>query len=144
MIKKKKGLKGKIEEKFHGGEKKDEEPANVPPAAEDTSVVVEKVDVHETLEPSEEEKKHGFLDKIKEKLPGHGKKTVEEGGVVPPAPSPAVPAAIDGGALEHGKEQDVDGHDGKEKKGFLGKIMEKLPGYHKNTGEEGDKSPASH
>ncbi|PKA56030.1 Dehydrin COR410 [Apostasia shenzhenica] len=131
---KKKALKEKIEQKLHGGEEK--KPA--PPAEEGTTVVVKTVTVEETAPPaSYEEEKKGFLEKIKEKLPGHYKKPVEAEtwAVAPPPPSPA-PAAV---------EQEVEGLEGKEKKGFLGKIMEKLPGHHKDGGDEGGKSsPASH
>ncbi|PKU85118.1 dehydrin DHN1 [Dendrobium catenatum] len=140
--KKKQGLK----EKLHGREKKEKEeekkePAFVPAAAEETpAVVVEKVDVFEEAAPPPEAEKKGFLDKIKEKLPGHGKKAAEESGAVPPPPLPVVEVPA-----EHVKEHEVvEGTEGKEKKGFLGKIIEKLPGYHKNAGEEPEKSPGSH
>ncbi|KAG0461836.1 hypothetical protein HPP92_020312 [Vanilla planifolia] len=142
--KKKKELKEKIEKKLHGGEKKtEEEEKKEAVVVEDTTVVVEKVEVSEAEPPVEEEKK-GFLEKIKEKLPGsHAKKPVEEGlGVTPPHDSPA-PVAVEV-TSEHVKVQEVEGHEGKEKKGFLGKIIEKLPGYHRSAGEEGEKSPASH
>ena len=107
------------------------EPAFVPsPVEEKPTVSLEKVDVfEETLPPPEEEKK-GFLDKIKEKLPGHGKKAAEEAGAVPPA------------VEEHEAAERTEGKE--EKKGFLGKIIEKLPGYHKSAGEEAEKSPGSH
>nr|GLL37066.1 phosphoprotein ECPP44-like [Ipomoea trifida] len=72
----------------------------------DTSVPVEKCDDEE---PAEEKK--GFLDKIKEKLPGGGNKKAEEEVAPPPPPAPAA---------EH--------HEGEPKKGFLDKIKEKLPG----------------
>lgn len=91
---------------------------------EDTSVPVEKYE--------ETEEKKGFLDKIKDKLPGGGQKKTEEA-AAPPSPPP--PPAV----AEHEAE-------GKEKKGFLDKIKEKLPGYHSKTEEEKEKEKeaASH
>ena len=70
--------------------------------------------------------KKGFLDKIKDKLPG-GKKTEEV--AVPPPPAPVV---ADYSATTPEAE-------GKEKKGFLDKIKEKLPGYHPKSDEEKEK-----
>lgn len=109
--KEKKGLKEKI-----GGDQKEEE------KHEDTAVPVEKVEV----DPSHPEEKKGFLDKIKEKLPGQNKKTEEV-----PAPPPSASAE------HHATEAGV-GPEGesREKKGILEKIKEKLPGYHSKT-EEG-------
>ena len=69
------------------------------------------------------DEKKGFLEKIKEKLPGGYKKAEEH-----PAPPPAECTTAD--VPEHEVEA------GKEKKGILEKIKEKLPGYHKNAGEE--------
>lgn len=66
----------------------------------------------------ETEEKKGFLDKIKEKLPG-GKKA-EDVASPPPTPAPAAESATSPGA---------------EKKGFMDKIKEKIPGYSK-TGDE--------
>ncbi|XP_042033840.1 phosphoprotein ECPP44-like [Salvia splendens] len=103
--KKKKGLKEKIV-----GEKEKEKKAE----CEDTSVPVEKYEEHE--------EKKGFLDKIKDKLPG-GKKTEEV--AAPPPPAPVV--------------ADYSEAEGKEKKGFLDKIKEKLPGYHPKSDEEKEK-----
>ncbi|KAG8378044.1 hypothetical protein BUALT_Bualt08G0097200 [Buddleja alternifolia] len=60
----------------------------------------------------EPEEKKGFLDKIKDKLPG-GKKPEE---VAPPPSPPAAECAA------------VPEAEGKEKKGFLEKIKEKIPG----------------
>ena len=72
--------------------------------------------------------------------PEVGEKAAEESGAVPPPPLPVVEVPA-----EHVKEHEVvEGTEGKEKKGFLGKIIEKLPGYHKNAGEEPEKSPGSH
>ncbi|KAK1295791.1 hypothetical protein QJS10_CPB15g00304 [Acorus calamus] len=64
-----------------------------------------------TIIVSPGEEKKGFLEKIKEKLPGGGHKKVEE-----------VP-------IEDGEGI------GQDKKGFLEKIKEKFPGYHKNGGD---------
>lgn len=58
----------------------------------------------ETAQPEE---KKGFLEKIKEKLPGQHKKVEEDNQIHPPA------------ACEHS-----------EKKGIMDKIKEKLPGHH--------------
>lgn len=117
--KKNKGLKEKIEEKVSGDHKQ-----------EDTSVPVEKCDepvvVTESHEPTTEEKK-GFLDKIKDKLPGH-KKTEEVVVVAPPPPTPAAP-------VECTTVED----EPKEKKGLLEKIKEKIPGYHTKPEEEKEK-----
>nr|AEB77936.1 dehydrin [Salvia officinalis] len=113
--KKKKGLKEKIL-----GDKKEEEKKCV-----DTSAPVEKYD--DVVTAPEQEEKKGFLDKIKDKLPG-GKKTEE---VAAPPPPPA-PVAVDHGPITPEAE-------GKEKKGFLDKIKEKLPGYHPKSDEEKEK-----
>ncbi|XP_073126093.1 uncharacterized protein [Henckelia pumila] len=67
-------------------------------------------------EKIELEQKKGFLDKIKEKLPG-GKKTEE---AAPPKPEVVECATVEG----------------KEKKGFLDKIKEKIPGYNAKGKEE--------
>ncbi|XP_072956911.1 dehydrin COR410-like [Typha angustifolia] len=144
--KKKKGLKEKVKEKL-GCEKKENEDeekkttlvaeeevvtATAVTADDDTSITVEKVDESIKLDVPPEEEKKGFLEKMKEKLPGH-KKPNEE--AAPPASEPVV----------YAKEQETDGHDGKEKKGIFGKIMEKLPGYHKGGEEkETEKTGASH
>lgn len=152
--KKKKGLKEKLKEKLPGHKDTEGEhvtglPAPAPPAAvqahgghHDTAVPVEKIDADvKTEAPSAvvpEEEKKGFLEKIKEKLPG-GHKKPEDAAAVPvthaapapvhaPAPAPAA--------------QEVSSPDAKEKKGILGKIMDKLPGYHKAAGEE-DKAAAA-
>ncbi|VAI47922.1 unnamed protein product [Triticum turgidum subsp. durum] len=87
--------------------------------------------------------KKGFLEKIKEKLPG-GHKKPEDAAAVPvthAAPAPvthAAPAPVHAPAPA---AEEVSSPDAKEKKGLLGKIMDKLPGYHK-TGEE-DKAAAA-
>lgn len=124
-IKKKKKLKEKIKEKF-GGDKKDETaPTPTPVAAapvapaslvepDNTNVVIEKMEEDVKAEPVKEEEKKGFLDKIKDKLPGHGPKKEAA-----PAPTP-VPVSTSTEEVEGG-----------EKKGLLGKIMDKIPGYHK-------------
>ncbi|XP_047324810.1 phosphoprotein ECPP44 [Impatiens glandulifera] len=106
--KKKKGLKEKIKEKITGG------------GEEDTTVPIEKYEEEEAVAavvvPPEEKK--GFLEKIKDKLPGQ-KKTEE-------VPAPAPVAAVEVVQVEETKE----------KKGILEKIKEKLPGYHPKTTEE--------
>ncbi|KAK6939044.1 Dehydrin [Dillenia turbinata] len=135
--KKKKGLKEKIKEKISGDHKKEEEKKYEHHEHEhkhehydhDTNVPIEKEEVvyTETVVVQPEEKK-GFLEKIKEKLPGQAKKPEE----VPPPP-PVVEYA------PPPPEQHC--HDGevKEKKGFLEKIKEKLPGYHHKTEDEKEK-----
>lgn len=69
------------------------------------------------------EEKKGFLEKIKEKLPGQHKKSED-------------------GAEKSPPEYEADGHspagETKEKKGIIEKIKDKLPGSHKN-GEEDKK-----
>lgn len=130
--KKKKSLKDKIKEKIsgekkegeaeeHKAEKVETEAATV--VAEDNTIPVEKID--ELPQPeSEGQEKKSLLDKIKEKLPGGGKKPAEEGA----PPHPAAEPCPDQGKEHH------EGDSPKEKKGFLGKIMDKIPGYHKNNG----------
>jgi len=150
--KKKKGLKEKIKEKLPGHKDTEGEhvttglPAPAPPAAlqthgdhHDTAVPVHKIDGDvktETPPAVHEAEKKGFMEKIKEKLPG-GHKKPEDAAAVPvthaaPAPvhtpAPAPPA------------EEVSSPDGKEKKGLLGKIMDKLPGHHKT---EEDKTAAA-
>ncbi|KAI3431974.1 uncharacterized protein J3R85_007630, partial [Psidium guajava] len=73
--------------------------------------------------PSEEKK--GFLDKIKEKIPG-GQKKADEVPSPPPAECPAAEPPCHEGSP-------------KEKKGILEKIKEKLPGYHPKSDEEKEK-----
>lgn len=127
--KKKKGLKEKITGKIHGDEEKKSEEV-------DTSVPIEKYEEVVAPPPSYQEptpaayqepveEKKGFLEKIKEKLPG-GKKTEEEVVVTPPPPTPVV-------AAEHDTTTEVEA---KEKKGIFEKIKEKLPGYHPKAEEE--------
>nr|AAK82471.1 At1g20450/F5M15_20 [Arabidopsis thaliana] len=111
----------RIKEKFPLGEK---------PGGDDVPVVTTMPAPHsvEDHKPEEEEKK-GFMDKIKEKLPGHSKKP-EDSQVVNTTPlvETATPIA------------DIP----EEKKGFMDKIKEKLPGYHaKTTGEEEKKEKVS-
>jgi len=140
--KKKKGLKEKLQEKLPGHKDEGEQVTGLPvPAApasvqthHDTDVAVEKIDADVKTEAPPavpEEEKKGFLEKIKEKLPG-GHKKPEDAAAVPvthaapePVHAPTPPTA----------EEAVSSPDAKEKKGLLGKIMDKLPGYHK-TGEE--------
>jgi len=138
--KKKKGLKEKLPgHKDTDGELATGLPAPAPPAA------LQKIDgdVKTEAPPAAvpEEEKKGFLEKIKEKLPG-GHKKPEDAGAAPvthaaPAPAPA-PAPVHAPAPA---AEEISSPDGKEKKGILGKIMDKLPGYHKAAGEE-DKAAA--
>jgi hypothetical protein len=142
--KKKKGLKEKLQEKLPGHKDEGEQVTGLPaPAApasvqthHDTDVVVEKIDADvKTEAPSAvpEEEKKGFLEKIKEKLPGGHKKPEE---VSSPAAVPVTHAAPEPvHAPTPPTAEEVSSPDAKEKKGLLGKIMDKLPGYHK-TGEE--------
>lgn len=97
-----------------GGEKKKKKKKGK--KEEDTSVPIEKCD----NTPATEEKK-GFLDKIKEKLPG-GQKPEEAA----PAATPPPPAD------EYAATPETEG----EKKGFLEKIKEKIPGFHSKTDDE--------
>ncbi|XP_058785647.1 dehydrin ERD14-like [Vicia villosa] len=90
---------------------------------EDTSVPVEKVDVVEGTTGTEEKK--GFLDKIKEKLPGH-KKTDD---ITTPPPVVTAPPAHVHTETAATTTTTPEG----EKKGILEKIKEKLPGYHAKT-----------
>ncbi|CAK8569287.1 unnamed protein product [Lathyrus sativus] len=93
---------------------------------EDTSVPVEKVEVVDGTTGTEEKK--GFLDKIKEKLPGGHKKTED---VTTPPPVVVAPVPTETTATT------TTGHEG-EKKGILEKIKEKLPGYHAKTATDVD------
>lgn len=115
------------EEVEEGGEKKKKKKKSLKEKIhkeEDTSVPVEKIE--ETVVEPEEKK--GFLDKIKEKLPGGGHKKAED----QEFPSPAPPAAVESYAT-------VEGEPAKEKKGILEKIKEKIPGYHSKTSDEDKK-----
>jgi len=79
-----------------------------------------------------EEEKKGLLDKIKEKLPGGHNKKPEAAAAAAPAPPVHAPAPAP-------QAENVSSPDGKEKKGgLLGKIMDKIPGYHKSSAEEAD------
>lgn len=145
--KKKKGLKEKLKEKLPGHKDTEGEhvtglPAPAAPASvqthHDTDVVVEKIDGDVKTEAAPavpEEEKKGFLEKIKEKLPG-GHKKPEDAAAVPVTHAAPAPVHAPAPAPE-----EVSSPDAKEKKGLLGKIMDKLPGYHK-TGEE-DKAAAA-
>ncbi|ESR35734.1 hypothetical protein CICLE_v10029952mg [Citrus x clementina] len=96
--KKKKGLKEKIQEKI---------------SSEKEENAVEKNDEIASAEATHLEEKKGFLEKIKDKLPGQHKKAEEGAACAGCCPN------------EHLAEGDE-----KEKKGILEKIKEKLPGYH--------------
>ncbi|TXG51958.1 hypothetical protein EZV62_021127 [Acer yangbiense] len=79
--------------------------------------------------PSTPEEKKGFMEKIKEKLPGQSKKAEEVSTTSPPPPAEhATPVT----AVHEGEAA-------KEKKGIFEKIKEKLPGYHPKTEEEKEK-----
>ncbi|KAJ8422245.1 hypothetical protein Cgig2_023104 [Carnegiea gigantea] len=131
---KKKGLKEKIMEKLPGHEDELKMEHQHQHHREETNVPVEKVH-HEELHsshankpPQEAEEKKGFLDKIKEKLPGQQKKA-------------------DGHEHQHVHVHEVtpvaaEHHEAKEKKGILEKIKEKIPGFHsKNAAEEKKDTP---
>ncbi|MFG1541693.1 hypothetical protein ACDT33_13410, partial [Staphylococcus aureus] len=120
-------LKGKI-----SGEKEEEK-------HEDTTVPVEVVDeIPHHQEQAHPEEKKGFLDKIKDKLPGQHKKPEDQGTTPPPPPTPAT-------ATHHTEHTTAEAHEGepKEKKGIFEKLKEKLPGYHPKTYEEKDKEKES-
>ncbi|CAK9180360.1 unnamed protein product [Ilex paraguariensis] len=123
--KKKKKLKDNIKEKISGDHKEEDKVEKY----EETAVPIEKyeepVPVNVAEPTCEPEEKKGFLEKIKDKLPGGHKKTEE----VPPSPPPPPPAE------EYGSP---DG-EAKEKKGFMEKIKEKIPGYHPKTEDEKEK-----
>lgn len=104
-------MKEKIKEKI--SHEKEE-----PNGHKDESVPVEKCDEMSKEELTNPEEKKGFLEKLKEKLPGQHKKGEEADHATPTECAP-------------------DKHS-PEKKGILEKIKEKLPGSHKN-GEEKDK-----
>ncbi|CAN0871807.1 Phosphoprotein ECPP44 [Linum grandiflorum] len=121
------------EEVEEGGEKrkkKKDKKKKEKKEEEDTTVPVEKCDDGVVLVPEE---KKGFMDKIKEKLPGHGKKEEVVAGEAAgghPVPTSHPPHQA---AAESASEKQED------KKGFLEKIKEKLPGYHPKTTTEEEK-----
>ncbi|CAJ2642687.1 unnamed protein product [Trifolium pratense] len=104
------------EEEDENGEKRKKKKKEKKEKKEDTSVPVEKVEVVDGTTVGTEEKK-GFLEKIKDKLPGH-KKTED---VTTPPPPVVAPVPT---------ETTTTSHDQGEKKGILEKIKEKIPGYH--------------
>ncbi|KAJ8572128.1 hypothetical protein K7X08_008639 [Anisodus acutangulus] len=119
---KKEGLKDKIKEKMSGdhNNKEDESTAQQKiefiPMDNSTPHVA-----NANAEATHEEEKKGFMEKIKEKLPGHHNKTDQE------VNASAAHSAVD----------QVHGGETKEKKGLLEKIKEKLPGHgHKNNEDE--------
>jgi hypothetical protein len=157
--KKKKGLKEKLQGKLPGHKDTEGEhvtglPAPAAPASvqthgghHDTDVVVEKIDGDVKTEAAPavpEEEKKGFLEKIKEKLPG-GHKKPEDAAAVPVTHAAPVPVTHAAPAPVHAPApaaEEVSSPDAKEKKGLLGKIMDKLPGYHKTGEEDKDAAPA--
>lgn len=102
--KKKKGLKEKIYGEKEEGDRNHKD--TITPVANDNEVA--------NAEATNPEEKKGFIEKIKEKLPGKHKKA-EEGG------------SAECAANEHSPEGEAE-----EKKGILEKIKEKLPGCQKN------------
>jgi hypothetical protein len=102
--KKKKGLKENIFGEKEEGDTKQKD--TITPVENDNAVA--------NAEATNPEEKKGFIEKIKEKLPGKHKKAEESG--------PAECAAN-----EHSPEGEAN-----EKKGILEKIKEKLPGCQKN------------
>lgn len=121
--KEKKGLKEKIKEKLQGHEGDEKLVEYHDHHHEETNVPIEKV-YEESFEPQvQAEEKKGFMEKIKEKLPGHHKKADDDGHVAPTTTSTTTPVLA--------------ADEPKEKKGFMDKIKEKIPGYHsKNATEE--------
>ncbi|XP_030527280.2 dehydrin ERD14 [Rhodamnia argentea] len=109
--------KDKRKEKKDKKKEKEEEKRH----EEDTTVPVEKWE--EPGAPADEKK--GFIDKIKDRLPG-GQKKADEVPSPPPAECPAAEPPCHEGSP-------------KEKKGLLEKIKEKLPGYHPKSDEEKEK-----
>jgi hypothetical protein len=101
--KKKKGLKEKISGDKDEGHTKHKD--TFPPVENDNEVA--------NAEATNPEEKKGFIEKIKEKLPGKHKKAEEC-------------ASVECAANEHSPEGEA-----KEKKGILEKIKEKLPGCQK-------------
>ncbi|XP_062079159.1 phosphoprotein ECPP44-like isoform X2 [Humulus lupulus] len=136
--KEKKGLKETLKEKFSGEDKKEEEQHH----HVDTSVPIEHeahgyTTTETVVSPGNPEEKKGFLEKIKDKLPGQHKKE----DVVVVATSPAPPPGVvhhDQPYSSHETTTTATHHEGeaKEKKGILEKIKEKLPGYHPKTETE--------
>ncbi|KAL9244073.1 hypothetical protein vseg_017884 [Gypsophila vaccaria] len=117
--KEKKGLKEKLKEKLPGH--KDEDDTNVP--IEKYEEIDSKPHVQEVVysEPSHvtnetDHEKKGFLDKIKDKLPGHPKPEEHHVSAAPMAAEPCVEA--------------------EGKKGFLDKIKDKLPGFSSKSSED--------
>ncbi|KAJ7978671.1 Dehydrin [Quillaja saponaria] len=100
--KKKKGLKEKV-----SGEKEDRYDAE----RKETSGPVEQSSYVQEIHPDD---KKGFMEKIKENIPGHHKKAEED-------------ALVDNHSVQ-GEQKDS--------KGILEKIKDKIPGYHKNEDEK--------
>jgi len=111
--KEKEGLKEKLKEKL-GGQHKDEEDTNVP--IEKEKPHVQEVVYSEPSYPHKEEdhEKKGFIDKIKDKLPGQKKVEEQHESTAPVAIEPS----------------------SNDKKGFMDKIKEKIPGFSSKGSEE--------
>ncbi|RZC66864.1 hypothetical protein C5167_010555 [Papaver somniferum] len=129
--KKKKSLKEKIQEKLH----KDDE--------EDTSIPIEKCDEqlvhhHDTVHSVHEGEKKGLLEKLKEKLPGKKCEEEEEKKKVECAPIEPVHVTT----YDHEVVHSV--HEGEEKKGFMEKLKEKLPGKHHEEKEKCEEKPVEY
>nr|UEC49819.1 dehydrin 6 [Actinidia deliciosa] len=103
------------EEEQEGGEKKRKKKGLKEEVSEhkDASVSTEKCD---------QEEKKGFLEKIKEKLPGQHKEAEECGSLAAPP--------------ERAADNNSRGGETKDKKGILEKIKEKLPAFHKNDEDD--------
>ncbi|KAL2936968.1 Dehydrin COR47 [Bienertia sinuspersici] len=124
--KKKKGMKDKLKEKISGH--KDEEAAVIPQSDYNNHDQQHQAVASENADEIHPEETKGFFEKIKEKFPGHQK----DDAVAPaPAPAPAPPVTAECGANECCGGSD----ETQEKKGFLEKIKEKLPGGHKDADE---------
>uniref|UniRef100_A0A803LG75 Dehydrin n=1 Tax=Chenopodium quinoa TaxID=63459 RepID=A0A803LG75_CHEQI len=82
-----------------------------------------------TAEATHPEEKKGFLEMIKEKLPGHHK---DDAVAAAPASAASQPPVV----AHCGSDGQCGGsHEAQEKKGFLEKIKDKLPGGHKDSEE---------
>ncbi|XP_021774793.1 dehydrin COR410-like [Chenopodium quinoa] len=120
--KKKKGLTDKIKEKLPGHK---DEAAAIPVSDYDNHHQPTTV----TAEATHPEEKKGFLEMIKEKLPGHHK---DDAVAAAPASAASQPPVV----AHCGSDGQCGGsHEAQEKKGFLEKIKDKLPGGHKDSEE---------
>ncbi|ONK55341.1 uncharacterized protein A4U43_UnF4550 [Asparagus officinalis] len=130
--KKKKGLKEKLEEKLGGKKKETEEekivteqdvdvaPGAAGPPAENVRREQTRASSVEKIETGPEQERRRFPRQIN----GRSCQVITKRAEQPGKEWSAVDTEVG------------EGQDGKEKKGFLGKIMGKLPGYHKEEGEK--------